>query len=65
MNLRECVWEIRYRIIIKTILQEKERIIAALKFGSYASSYENSLQAKSSSGQGMGKLAEIFSVEPD
>ena len=26
MNLRECVWEIRYRIIIKTILQEKERI---------------------------------------
>ena len=26
MNLRECVWEIRYRIIIKTILQEKEKI---------------------------------------
>ena len=26
MNLRECVWEIRYRIIIKTILQEKETI---------------------------------------
>ena len=26
MNLRECVSEIRYRIIIKTILQEKERI---------------------------------------
>ena len=26
MNLREYVWEIRYRIIIKTILQEKERI---------------------------------------
>ena len=23
MNLRDCVWEIRYRIIIKTILQEK------------------------------------------
>ena len=23
MNLRECVWEIRCRIIIKTILQEK------------------------------------------
>ena len=23
MNLQECVWEIRYRIIIKTILQEK------------------------------------------
>ena len=26
MILRECVWEIRYRIIIKTILQEKEKI---------------------------------------
>ena len=26
VNLRECVWEIRYRIIIKTILQEKETI---------------------------------------
>ena len=26
MDLRECVWEIRYRIIIKTILQEKVRI---------------------------------------
>ena len=26
MNLPECVWEIRCLIIIKTILQEKERI---------------------------------------
>ena len=26
MNPQECVWEIRYRIIIKTILQEKETI---------------------------------------
>ena len=26
MNLQECVWEIRYRIITKTILQEKVRI---------------------------------------
>ena len=26
MNLQECVWEIRYRIIMKTILQEKETI---------------------------------------
>ena len=25
MNLRECVWEIRYHIIMKTILQEKDR----------------------------------------
>ena len=34
MNLRECVWEIRYRIIMKTILQEKEKFITALQFGS-------------------------------
>ena len=26
MNLQECVWEIRYRIITKTILQEKVRL---------------------------------------
>ena len=26
MNLHECVWEIRYRIIMKTILQEKVKI---------------------------------------
>ena len=26
MNLQECVWEIRYRIIIKNFLQEKEKI---------------------------------------
>ena len=26
VNLQDCVWENHYRIIIKTILQEKERI---------------------------------------
>ena len=26
MNLQECVWETRYRIIMKTMLQEKEKI---------------------------------------
>ena len=26
MNLRDCVWEIHYQVIMKTILQEKERI---------------------------------------
>ena len=26
MNPQECVWEIRYRVIMKTILQEKETI---------------------------------------
>ena len=68
MNLRECVWEIRYRIIIKIILQEKREFITALQFGSqiysYASSYENSC-SKGSSGQGMGKIGENFGVEPD
>ena len=26
MNLQDCVWEIHYQIIMKTILQEKETI---------------------------------------
>ena len=26
MNLRDCVWEIQYQIIMKTTLQEKEII---------------------------------------
>ena len=26
MNPQECVWEIRYRMIMKTILQEKVKI---------------------------------------
>ena len=30
MNLRDCAWEIRYRIIMKTILQEKEKFTTAL-----------------------------------
>ena len=59
MNLRDCVLEIHYRIIMKTILQEKETIITALQFVSqiysYASSYENSC----SKGSGMGKLEKI------
>ena len=42
--------------------------MAALQFGaqiySYASRYENSC-SKSSGGQGMGKIGEIFGVEPD
>ena len=70
MNPQECVWEIRYRIIMKTILQERKG--------------ENSLQhynlvhkfipmpqamkiscSKSSSGQGLGKIGEHFGVELD
>ena len=55
MNLRDCVWEIHCRIIMRTILQEKETIHY---------SNENSC-SKSSGGQGMGKIGEIFGVEPD
>ena len=66
MNLRECVWEIRYRIIMKTMLQEKVKIhysttIWFINF-SYASSYENS-GSESSGGQGMGKIGENFGVD--
>ena len=67
-STRECVWEIRYRITIKTILQERRKFITALQFGSqvysYASSYENS-SSESSGGQGMGKIGENFFVELD
>ena len=63
MNLRECDWEIRYLIIIKTILQEKEKIHYSTTIW-YASSLENS-STKSSSGQGVGKIGENFGVEPD
>ena len=58
MNPQECVWVIRYRIIMKTILQEKVKIHPALQFGSQvyscASSFEISC-SESSGGQGMGK----------
>ena len=67
MNPRECVWEIRYRIITKTMLQRWE-FITALQFGpqvsSYVSCYENS-GSKSSGGQRMGKIGENFGVELD
>ena len=56
MNPQECVWEIRYRVIMKTILQEKVKIhYTTLQLGSqinsYASSYENSC-SESSGGRG-------------
>ena len=58
MNPQECVWEIRYRIIMKTILQEKVKIHYS------TTSYENNC-SESSGGQGMGKIGEIFGVELD
>ena len=69
VNLQDCVWEYHYRIIMKTILQEKEIIHYSIKiFGSqiysYASSHKNS-SSKGSSGQGTGKIGKIFGVEPE
>ena len=64
MNPRECVWEIRYRIIMKTILQEKVKIHYSTTIYSFASSHESS-RSESSGGQGMGKIRENFGVEPD
>ena len=68
MNPQECVCEIRYHIIMKTILQEKVKIHYSITIRftnfSYASSYENSC-SESSGGQGMGKIGENFGVEPD
>ena len=65
MNLRECVWEIRCRIIIKTILQEKERIHCRITIWLTNSFLWNQAMkipaAKSSGGQGMEKL-EKFSA---
>ena len=62
MNPQECAWEIRCRIIMKTILQAKVRIHYGTTIWftilSYASSYENH-GSKSSCGQGMGKLENI------
>ena len=68
VNLQDSVWENHYRIIMKTILQEKETIHCTIIIWftnlSYASSHENS-HSKGSSGQGMVKIGENFGVEPD
>ena len=54
MNPQDCVWKNLYRIIMKTILQEKGHFTAALQHGtkihSYAPSLENSC-GKGGSGQ--------------
>ena len=63
MNPQECVWEIRYRKITKTILQEKVRVhysttIWFTNLFLCLKSYENS-SSESSGGQGMEKLEKI------
>ena len=69
MNPQECVWEIRNRIIMKTILQEKVKIhySTTIWFTSLflcLKAIKNS-SSKSSGGQGMGKIGENFGVELD
>ena len=69
MNLRECVWEIRYRIVFKTILQEKVRIHCNIynlvhKFIPMPQAMKIP-GSESSSGPGMGKIGENFGVELD
>ena len=68
MNLQECVWEIRYSIIMKTILQEKVKIHYSTTIW-FTNLFlclvpENSC-SESSGGQGIGKIGENFGVEPD
>ena len=69
MNPQECVWEIRYRIIMKTILQEK--VNNSLQHYNLVHKFIPMPQAmkipaaKAGGGQGMGKIGENFGVEPD
>ena len=69
MNLQESVWEIQYRIIMRTILQEKQKIhynitIWFTNLFLWPQAMEDS-RSKSSSGQGMGEIGENSGVEPD
>ena len=68
MNPQECVWENDYQIIMKIILQEKVRIHYSITIWFKFIPMPQAMKipaAKSSSGQGMGKIGENFGVEPD
>ena len=58
MNLQDCGWEIRYRIIMKTTKQEKETIHYSITIW-----FTNLILCFG--GQGMGKIGENFGVERD
>ena len=67
MNPRECLWEIRYRIIMKTILLKihySTTTCMVHKFIPVPQAMKNSC-SESSGGQGMGKIGENFDVELD
>ena len=69
MNLQDCVWENLYRIIMKSILQEKETIHCSITIW-----YTNLFQcpkprkipvAKAAVDKEWEKLEKILGVEPD
>ena len=69
LNLRDCVWEIHYQIIMKTLLQGRgnnslQHYNLVHKFIPMSQAMKNSC-SESSGGQGMGKIGENFGVEPD
>ena len=68
VNLQGRVWENHCRLVIKTILHEKETIHCSITIGSqiysYAPSHENS-RSKGSSGQRMGETRKDSGVGPD
>ena len=69
MNLQDCVWENLHQIIIKITLQEKgdnsqEHYSLVHKSFPMPQAMKNSC-SKGSSEQGMGKIGENFSMEPD
>ena len=69
MNPQECVWEIRYRIIMKTILQEKETV--SLQHYNLVHKFIPMPQAmkipaaKAAVDKEWGKIGENFGVELD
>ena len=68
VNPQDCVWKNLYRIIMRTILQERETIhysIAIWYTNLFLSSCHEISCSKGSSGQGMGKIGKDSSEEPD
>ena len=68
VNLQDYVWKNLYRIIMRTILQERVTIHCSIiiwtQIYSYSSSHEN-FRSKSSSGQRMGETWKDSDVGPD
>ena len=65
MNLREFVWEIRYRIIMKTMLQEKEKIHYSTTIWFTHIHMPQAMKIPKAKAAVVGKIGENFGVEPD